>query len=96
MENDTQKGIRRVLKVCQFRNLSPSLARNLISINKMSDVGVHIIFKKDSCKMVQGEMVLMRGYWKRTLNKLSRSVNSTGCNNTVVPETELIVPHLID
>ena len=30
----------------------PDLAKNLISVNKMSDVGVHILFEKDRCKMV--------------------------------------------
>ena len=38
-----------------------SLERNLISISKMSDVGVHTLFQKDSCKMVRGVMVLMKG-----------------------------------
>jgi hypothetical protein len=37
------------------------LARNLIFISNMSDAGVHIVFEKETCKMVQGEMVLMRG-----------------------------------
>ena len=39
----------------------PGLARNLISVSKMADVGVKTIFEKDRCKMIQGEMVLMRG-----------------------------------
>ena len=39
----------------------PVLARNLISITIMSDAGVHIVFEKDTCKMVWGAMVLMRG-----------------------------------
>ena len=39
----------------------PRLERNIISINRMSDVGVHTIFEKDSCKMVHGAMVVMRG-----------------------------------
>jgi hypothetical protein len=37
------------------------LARNLIYVNKMSDVGVHTLFYKDLCKMVTGVMVLMKG-----------------------------------
>ena len=37
----------------------PALARNLISVCKMDDVGVKIVFKKDTCKMVQGELVLV-------------------------------------
>ena len=39
----------------------PDLARNLIFASKMSDGGVHSVFEKDRCKMVRGEMVLMRG-----------------------------------
>ena len=38
----------------------PCLARNHISINKMADAGVKIVFEKDKCKMVRGEMILMR------------------------------------
>eukprot|EP00253_Pinus_taeda_P006801 PITA_06801 len=30
----------------------PALARNLISISKLDDAGVKIVFKKDTCKMV--------------------------------------------
>ena len=39
----------------------PGLARNIVFINKMSNARLHTIFEKDSCKMVHGEMVLMRG-----------------------------------
>ena len=39
----------------------PRLARNMISISRMSAARVHNLFEKDSCKMVQGAMVLMRG-----------------------------------
>ena len=34
---------------------------DFIFISKMSDVSVHTIFEKDSCKMVRGVMILMRG-----------------------------------
>jgi hypothetical protein len=40
----------------------PGLERNIISVKKMSDVGVYTILEKDSCKMVQGTIVLMRGF----------------------------------
>ena len=30
----------------------PGLARNLISVSKMTDAGVNIVFGKDRCKMV--------------------------------------------
>jgi hypothetical protein len=55
-------------------------------VSKMSDVGVQTIFEKDTCKMVQGEMVLLRGVWIGTLYKLLGSTIIDGCNNTIVPE----------
>jgi hypothetical protein len=44
----------------------PKLARRLISVSKMEDAGVDTVFGKGTCKMVRGEMVLMRGVhvWK--------------------------------
>ena len=53
------------------------LERNLISVSKMSDAGVHTMFHKDSCKMVRGEMVLMKGVHISTLHKLLGNVDST-------------------
>ena len=38
----------------------PALAKNLISISKLDDVGVKTVFEKDTCKMVRGALVLMR------------------------------------
>ena len=38
-----------------------ALAWNPISISKMDDVGVKTVFKKDTCNMVRGALVLMRG-----------------------------------
>jgi hypothetical protein len=56
----------------------PSLERNLIYVSKMSDAGVHTLFHKDSCKMVRGEMVLMRGVRIGTQYKLLGDVDSNG------------------
>jgi hypothetical protein len=67
----------------------PGLERNLIYVSKMSDVGVHTLFQKDSCKMVRGVMVLMKGVWIGTLYKLLGNVDSTGCNNIIAPEVDL-------
>jgi hypothetical protein len=39
------------------------------------------------CKMVKGAMVLMR-VWIGTLYKLLGNVDSTRCNNIVVPEVD--------
>ena len=49
---------------------NPRLARNITFFNGMSDAGVHTIFEKDSCKMVCGAMVLIRGSPIGTLYKL--------------------------
>jgi hypothetical protein len=70
------------------------LERNLISVSKMSDAGVHTLFQKDSCKMVRGAMVLMKGVWIGTLYKLLGNVDSTGCNNIISPEIDSTVTRL--
>jgi hypothetical protein len=36
------------------------LARNLIFVSKMDDVGVKTIFEKETCKMVRGAIVLLK------------------------------------
>jgi hypothetical protein len=64
----------------------PKLARSLISISKLDDAGVDIVLGKGTCKMVRGEMVLMRGVWCGTLYKLLGRNYTYGCNNSVVPE----------
>jgi hypothetical protein len=61
------------------------LARNLISINKMDDAGVKIVFEKETCRMVRGEMVLLMRVWIGTLYKLQGSTISDGCNSSFVP-----------
>jgi len=52
----------------------PALAKNLISVSKLDDAGVKIVFRKDTCKMVQGALVLMQGVWVGTLYKLQGSI----------------------
>ena len=39
----------------------PVLARNIISVSKMDDASVKIVFEKDVCKMVREARVSMRG-----------------------------------
>jgi hypothetical protein len=61
-----------LLKYGRIRNLPrvlhiPKLSRSLISISKLDDAGVKTIFEKNTCKMVQGAMVLMRGVQCGTL-----------------------------
>jgi hypothetical protein len=64
----------------------PKLTRSLISVSKMEDAGVDIVFGKGTCKMVRGAMVLMRGVWCGTLYKLLGITYTNGCNSYVVPE----------
>jgi hypothetical protein len=62
----------------------PYLAKSLISISKLDDVGVDTLLGKGTCKMVRGAMVLMRGVRCGTLYKLLGSTYTGGCNNFVV------------
>jgi hypothetical protein len=62
----------------------PGLARNLVSIIKMDDAGVKTIFEKETCRMVRGVMVLLKGVQFGTLYKLEGSTISDGCNISIV------------
>jgi hypothetical protein len=48
--------IRTLLGVLHISGLS----KNLISIRKMGDAGVKMVFEKETCRMVQGVMVLLK------------------------------------
>jgi hypothetical protein len=63
----------------------PGLARNLISIRKMDDARVKTIFEKETCRLVQGAMMLLKGVRLGTLYKLQGSTISDGCNSSIVP-----------
>eukprot|EP00253_Pinus_taeda_P020785 PITA_20785 len=63
----------------------PALARNLIFVSKLDDAGVKKVFENDTCKMVQGALVLMRGVRIGALYKLQGSTVIDGCNSSVVP-----------
>ena len=39
----------------------PGLAKNLIYVRKMDDAGVKMVFEKETYRMVQGAMVLLKG-----------------------------------
>eukprot|EP00253_Pinus_taeda_P018277 PITA_18277 len=65
----------------------PALARNLISESRLDDTSVKIVLKKDTCKMVQEVLVLMRGIQIGTLYKMQGSIVVDGCNSSVVPES---------
>jgi hypothetical protein len=62
----------------------PGLAINLIFVSKMDDVGVKTIFEKETCRMVRGEMVLLKRVWFGTLYKLEGITISDGCNGSIV------------
>jgi hypothetical protein len=51
----------------------------------MDDAGVKTIFEKETCTMVRGEMVLLKGVWIGNLYILQGSTISDGCNSSIVP-----------
>eukprot|EP00253_Pinus_taeda_P015691 PITA_15691 len=65
----------------------PALVRNLIFVRKLDDAGVKIAFENDTCKMVRGALVLMRGVRIGTLYKLQGSTVIDGCNSSMIPES---------
>jgi len=65
----------------------PALAKNLISVSKLDDVGVKTVFEKDTCKMVRGALVLIWGVQIGTLYKLQGSTVVDRCHSSVVPES---------
>lgn len=65
----------------------PALAKNLTYVSKLAGAGVKTVFKKDTCKMVQGALVLMWGVWIGTLYRLQHNTVIDGCNISVVPES---------
>jgi hypothetical protein len=60
------------------------LARNLISVRKIVDAGVKTIFEKETCRMVRGEKVLLKGVWFGTLYNMKGITISDGCNSSIV------------
>jgi hypothetical protein len=63
----------------------PGFSRNFIFVTKMDDAGVKTIFEKETCTMVRGEMVLLKGVWIGNLYILQGSTISDGCNSSIVP-----------
>jgi hypothetical protein len=55
----------------------------------MDDAGVKTIFEKETCRMVRGEMVLLKGVRFGTLYKMQGSTISDGCNSSIVLILEL-------
>jgi hypothetical protein len=64
----------------------PGLAINLISVVKMDSIGVKTIFEKETCRMVQGAMVLLKGVCIGTLYNIQGNTISDRCNSSIVPD----------
>jgi hypothetical protein len=64
----------------------PGLAINFISVRKIDDVWVKTIFEKETCRMVQGATVLLKGVWFGNMYMLHGSTSSDGCNSSIVPD----------
>jgi hypothetical protein len=62
----------------------PSLAKNMIYVRKMDDARVKTIFEKETCRMVRGELVLLKGVRFGTLYKLQGRNINYGCNISIV------------
>jgi hypothetical protein len=75
----------RIRTLCGVLHI-PKLARSLISVSKLGDAGVKTVFERNTCKMVRGVMVLMRGVHCGTLYKLVGSTYTNGCNSSFVLE----------
>ena len=74
----------------------PGLARNLIYVITKENVGVRTVFEKDTCKMVRGAMVLMRGIKIGTLYKLLGKIDGGSYNQVVNPKTDDILSCVAD
>jgi hypothetical protein len=49
----------------------------------MDDAWVKTIFEKETCRMVRGAMVLLKGVWFGTLYNLQGITISDGCNSSI-------------
>ena len=66
----------------------PGLARNLLSISKLIDAGVHVQFSEVGVKMVRGAMVIARGSKLGTLYQLdARTVECNSTSDKIVKNT---------
>jgi hypothetical protein len=72
--------IRKLLGVLHILGLD----KKLIYVRKMDDAWVETIFEKETCGMVRGLMVFLKGVQIGTLYKLRGSTISDGCNSSIV------------
>ena len=54
----------------------------------MVDASVDIIFSKEGCRLVQGDMVLAKGVWLETLYKLDVATQVMGNGNVTSMEND--------
>ena len=64
----------------------PRLDKKLIYVRKMDDVELKTMFEKETCRMVQEAMVLLKRVWIGTMYKMQGRTISDGCNSSIVPE----------
>jgi hypothetical protein len=64
----------------------PRVAINFISVRKMDDAEVKKIFGKETCRVVRGEMVLLKGVWFGNMYKMKGSIIIDGFNSSIVPD----------
>jgi len=62
----------------------PGLAKKLIFVIKMDDAAVKKVFEKETCRMVRGEMVLLKGVRIGAMYKLQGRNISDGCNISII------------
>jgi hypothetical protein len=60
------------------------LAKNLIYVRKTDNAEVKIVFEKETRRMVQGEMVLLKGVQIGTMYKIHGNTISDGFNGSII------------
>jgi hypothetical protein len=62
------------------------LERNFIYVRKMDNAGVKTIFEKETCRMVGGETMLLKGVRFGILYKIQGRTISDVCNSSIVSD----------
>ena len=64
------------------------MAKSLLSVRKLIDAGVQVVFSDAGCKMIKGAMVIAKGVRIGTLYKLDAC--TIQCNSTFVEESRTV------
>ena len=64
----------------------PGLARNLIFVRKMGNPVVKTVFEKETYRLIQGQMMLLKGVRFGTQYNMQGITISDGCNSSIVSE----------